>query len=240
MLTHPGGRLLRPFSAGVQEALTAPGFTASRGGTRRSAMSMGWKAAALVGALSLTLAACGGGDDEDGVATLGGGGDSAAEASASPSVDPEDALAEFAECMRDNGVEDFPDPTVDEDGRIEIGFVGGADGDPSSGGDREEMADAMEACQDLLPRGEGPGQVSEEDRTAFQDALVEYAECMREHGIDMPDPEFSGDGGFLQEIGEGIDPEDPDFQAADEACRPALEEALPGGPGGEVSTDEGE
>jgi hypothetical protein len=198
-----------------------------------------WKAKviALAGALSLALVACGGASGEDGVATLGDEGDAAAGASASPSVDPEDALAEFAECMRENGIEDL-DPTVDEDGRIEIGFVGGADGDPSSGGDREEMADAMEACQDLLPRGEGPGQVSEEDRAAFQDALVEYAECMREHGIDMPDPEFSGDGGFLQEIGEGIDPEDPDFQAADEACRPAPEEALPGGR--EVSTDEGE
>jgi hypothetical protein len=201
-------------------------------------MSMGWKSVALAGVLSLTLAACGGGGSGDGVATLGDGDEAAATASASPSVDPEDALAEFAECMRDNGIEDFPDPTIDENGGIQIGI--GGEGGPPSEEDRQALTDAMEACQDLLPRGEGPGQISEEDRAAFQDALLEYAQCMRDHGIDMPDPEFTGDGGAMQQIGEGIDPEDPDFQAADEACRPVLEEALPGGPGGEVTTDEGE
>jgi hypothetical protein len=180
---------------------------------------------ALVGALSVSLVACGGGNGGDGVATLGDG-DAVASASASPSVDPEDALAEFAECMRENGVEDFEDPQVDSDGRIEIG-VGSGDG-PLSNEDAETIDAAMEACQDLLPRGDGPAQISEEDQAALQDALVEYAECMREHGIDMPDPEFAGDGGFLQQIGEGIDPGSEEFQEADEVCRPALEDAMPG------------
>src|SRR5687768_18346222 len=29
----------------------------------------------------------------------------------------------------------------------------------------------------------------------FEDAMVDYAACMREHGIDMPDPTFENDGG---------------------------------------------
>jgi hypothetical protein len=184
-----------------------------------------WRVLALAAALSLALAACGGGDGDDGVATLGGDGGS--EASASPSVDPEDALAEFAECVRDNGIEDFEDPTVNEDGGIEIGFGGG--GDPPSEAEQEEMQAAMEACGDLLPRGEGRGQISEEDQAAFEDALLGYARCMREQGIDMPDPEFSegGGGGSFVRIGEGADPSDPDFQAADEECRPILEGVFP-------------
>jgi hypothetical protein len=52
---------------------------------------------------------------------------------------------------------------------------------------------------------------------------------MREHGIDMPDPEFSDDGGVGIRVGsdeaqaggarpDGIDPEDEDFQEAAEEC----------------------
>ena len=194
-------------------------------------MSKSWKLAALATVATLALAACGSADADDGVATLGTG-DGGPTPSASPSVDPEDALAEFAECMRENGVEDFEDPVVDEDGRIQIGFGGG--GEPPSEAEQQEMQDAMQECQELLPRGEGPGEISEEDQAAMQDALLDYARCMRDHGIDMPDPEFSGDGGgsFVR-IGEGVDPNDPDFRAADEACRPIIEEVAPGAPGDE-------
>jgi hypothetical protein len=59
--------------------------------------------------------------------------------------------------------------------------------------------------------------------------MLEFAQCMREHGIDMPDPQQGGgiriqrnsDGNVTN--GEGvIDPESPEFQAAEEACRPIL------------------
>jgi hypothetical protein len=184
----------------------------------------------VLAAVALLGSACASGGDDDGVASLGG--EQAQGASASPSVDPEDALAAFAECMRENGVEDFPDPQIGSDGGITIG-VGGGDGSLDEE-EAETIDEAMAACQDLLPQGQGPGGISEEDQAAFQDALVAYAGCMRDHGIDMPDPEFSG-GGALQQLGEDVDPESPEFQEADEACRPALEEALPEGapgPGG--------
>lgn len=186
--------------------------------------------AAFVGAIALVLVSCSNAEG-DGVATLDDGAAAAGDSSPSPAAEQEEALQAFAECMRDNGVEDFPDPQVGSDGRIEIG-VGSGDG-PLSDEDAEAIDAAMEACRDLLPQGEGPAGISEEDQAALQDALVEYAQCMREHGIDMPDPDFSGDGGVLQQIGDGVDPDSSEFQEADEACRPALEDALPdgGGPG---------
>lgn len=183
-----------------------------------------WRAMALAATLSLVLVACAS-EPDDGVATLAGA--SSSSPSASPSVDPEDQLADFAQCMRDHGVEDFPDPQVDENGRITIG--GGGGGGAPEAGDLQELQDAMEACRDLLPQDLGPGNVSPEQQAKVQDALLHYAQCMREHGIDVPDPDFSGDGGMFRIGGPGMDPNDPDFKAADEACRRFLEEAMPSG-----------
>jgi hypothetical protein len=182
-------------------------------------MRIAWKATVMAVVLAFTLAACGGNDD-DGVASLG---DDAAEASASasPSVDPEEALQRFAECMREHGVEDFPDPQIGDDGGIQIQAPAGGPGDA----DRETLDAAMEACQDLLPQDLGPGGEgpSAEDQAALEDALLAYAQCMREHGIDFPDPEFS-DGGVTQRGGD-FDPSDPDFQEADEECNRFLDDA---------------
>ena len=64
----------------------------------------------------------------------------------------------------------------------------------------------------------GDDEVTQEER---QEAMLAFAQCMRDHGIDMPDPQFNEDGGATLQGGPGgaIDPDDPDFQAAEEACR---------------------
>ena len=51
---------------------------------------------------------------------------------------------------------------------------------------------------------------------------------MREHGVNMPDPQFEG-GGRVRMGGPGTDvnPESPRFREAQEACQ----DKLPGGPG---------
>ncbi len=56
--------------------------------------------------------------------------------------------------------------------------------------------------------------------------MLEYARCMRDEGVDMPDPDFSQGGGFIG-MGGDVDPDDPDFRAADEVCRSILEEVRP-------------
>jgi hypothetical protein len=195
--------------------------------------------AATVGALAialiLVLAACGGGGDSEGVASLpdttgettteGDGG------STEPSgQDPQEAALEFARCMREHGV-DVPDPTPG----------GGITLNAQPGTSMEKIQKAQEACGDILQNA-GP-QLTEEQQSAMQDALLDFAKCMREHGVDFPDPQF-GEGGIVTQqnsAGEGDsggpNPDDPEFQEAEEACEPALQEALreaglPGGDGG--------
>jgi hypothetical protein len=77
--------------------------------------------------------------------------------------------------------------------------------------------------------GSGSGSEDPPSNEDFQDAALEYAECMREHGVDMPDPEFEGEGGVRMQLPRGQDHDEID--AADAECQPIMEEAVPeGGP----------
>ena len=50
---------------------------------------------------------------------------------------------------------------------------------------------------------------------------------MRENGVDMPDPDFSGGGGGCFRVGGGgVDPDSATFRRAQEACQEILEDAL--------------
>lgn len=67
-----------------------------------------------------------------------------------------------------------------------------------------------------------------------QDALLKYAACMRQNGIDMADPTFDADGnptggGFGR--GSGIDPGSTEFQTAQKACGDLLQGVQFGGRG---------
>ena len=66
----------------------------------------------------------------------------------------------------------------------------------------------------------------------MQETMLEFASCMREHGVDMPDPDFSGGGARMQfRAGAGgVDPESPTFQKAQEACQEILQERSATGP----------
>ncbi len=192
--------------------------------------------ALLLLALMLTpfVAACGnnGDDDDPGVATLDDSGDSSDEESdgadntsddGADEGDIEEQMLEFAQCMRDNGVPDFPDPQVNDDGGI---IMGGPGGDGNMDLDREAVEQAMEECEDLRPQG--GGNFSEEDRQEMQDAALEHAQCMRDNGVpDFPDPQFS-EGGASINLGD-IDPESSVFKEAQEAC----EDVMPNRPGGD-------
>jgi hypothetical protein len=169
-------------------------------------------AGALAG-LALTAAACG----------------PAAKAGSS-SKSPEDARLEFVKCMRDHGVE--ADAETDGDNfSVSIGGAGGVKGAGPGEGD-DKMDAAMEACKDKMPRfGED---LSPEERAKLDDALLEFAKCMRSHGVDMPDP---SEGGFVQirkgsgagTAASGPDPEDPEFKAAEKACEDKLPNKGKGG-----------
>jgi hypothetical protein len=115
-----------------------------------------------------------------------------------------------------------------------VGFVGltggGGDGDDdgSDGVASIDGADGESADGDTDDGGGGGGRV---DDSEFQDAMLEFAECMREHGIDMPDPEFDDGGGGVRIGGpgepDGGGPSQEEFEAADEACSPIMEDVRP-------------
>jgi hypothetical protein len=87
----------------------------------------------------------------------------------------------FSQCMRDNGVAEFPDP--DASGELTIdGVVNGSSLDTEGAA----WQNAMAACEDLQP----PGFTGDENVTDDEQALrLEFADCMRENGVaDFPDP----------------------------------------------------
>jgi hypothetical protein len=56
--------------------------------------------------------------------------------------------------------------------------------------------------------------------TSGVDAALAHAKCMRENGVpDYPDPKEDGNGRVQIVPGQGVDPNDPDFQKAMDACR---------------------
>jgi hypothetical protein len=183
----------------------------------------------LVTALGLLFAACGGGDGAEGIASLQedtAAADGSTTTAHAAAVDPEQAMLDFTQCMRDHGV-DMPDPEVNTaGGGFSFGItIQGGPGDEGAPDNTEmqQMQEANAACQHFL---EGMVQQFERpDMSEMQDQMLAFAQCMRDHGVDMPDPEFSDDGGVTAfgsgEGGEGfaIDPNDPTFQAAQEACQ---------------------
>jgi hypothetical protein len=165
-------------------------------------------------ALALVLAACGGGGggDSDGVASLGGQG-STTGTTATGSQDPQEAALEYTQCMREHGV-DMADPGPNGELQLNV-----------RPGNREKVENAQKACEHLLENARP--RLTEEQQNVMQDALLEFAQCMREHGIDMPDPVF-GEGGRVTQRGtpgSGANPESPKYKQAEEACEPIMEEA---------------
>ena len=190
-------------------------------------------------AVATVLAACSGpGAQPSGVATLGSPSPAAAASTApQSSLDPEEAALAFAECMREHGV-DMPDPQVGANGQVNV-TIGRGEGEPI---DRATMQAAQEACQGLLEGALGePQELTAEEK----DAMLAFAQCMRDHGIDMPDPQFEGGGAVSIGGGPGecdgpaFDPRSSAFQEAEEACRDELGDFGRGGNGPGFSTQGG-
>jgi hypothetical protein len=153
----------------------------------------------LLGAC-LLLTACGGGSADGGEVASVGDGDGAESTAEEDTVKQ---AQEFAECLRDNGVEiEDPDP---ETGKLNLQ-------DLAANGDRAALSEAMDACNELAPQSlqdAAEGDLTEEQ----QEGMQQFAECMRNEGIDVPDPGP-----------EGLDPSsldlnDPATEAALEVCQ---------------------
>jgi hypothetical protein len=121
------------------------------------------------------------------------------------------ALLDFARCMREHGV-DMPDPQ----------FSGGKVTMTQKGKINPDTARAAEkACAKYRDSVKAP-EISEAQKEEFKKQALANARCMREHGLDFPDPTFDENGGARMTLGRGINPESAKFKAAEKACRGTL------------------
>jgi hypothetical protein len=160
-----------------------------------------------------------------GAAVLAGCGPSGtASATASPSLSPNDAARKFAQCMRQHGI-NLPDPQSSSSGGNGAFVIsnGNGDGNLTAGPDDPKFQKAQDACKSFMPSG---GQLSPEEQAKMQQNALKFAQCMRQHGINVPDPDFSSAGHAVLHTPGGSDtmirPDDPKFIAAQKACESIL------------------
>ena len=156
---------------------------------------------------ALATAAVIGGGCSDGSAENGGTG------AGNKNATDQDKAVRFAECMRNNGLSDFPDPDANGD------FAYGV-GSPAA------FEKAVEACKDLQP----PGSLSAERSPKEQTASLRFAQCMRANGVkDFPDP---ANGEPLVDTTKIPSTDRPGgmsiLNAAMEKCRRVMDEAMAG------------
>lgn len=186
-------------------------------------------------ALGLTLilvaSACGSGKNASAqIATLGTSDGTGATTTVAP-ADTQEALLQYAACMRENGV-DMADPTFDADGNPTGGGFGPNSGiDPRS----DTFQAAQQTCGDLLQGvalgGRGPG--GGFNGEAIQNALNDFTACLRDNGVQVDDITFGPrNGGGTN--GDGGPPLDGSLPAGGPAFGAPPDGSIPtGGPGGE-------
>lgn len=147
-----------------------------------------------VAVLSVILGACSGTSSSDAPPSGQGGNSSTAQAGA----------AQFAQCMRQKGVTNFPDP---QNGRFLL---------PGSVRSNPHFNSAIQACQHFL----GPGGIGS-NNPQNQQAILGFVHCMRTHGVpNMPEP--AANGALQAPQGQGIDANSPAFQKAFSECKSKL------------------
>jgi hypothetical protein len=167
---------------------------------------------AAAGAAGLSLLVSGCGSSGTPVAQVAS---TPATTSDSPSSDDSKSFdpAAFSACMRKHGVPNFPDP--DSKGGLTLNGNSGID--PRS----PQFRAAQQACRKLLPNG---GKPNAKDQAKALEQALKFSQCMRSHGVpNFPDPKASG-GGMELAIPKsaGIDPNSPQFKAAQKACQKLL------------------
>ncbi len=164
-------------------------------------MSRARRPLAAVGLIAMValISACG----SSAPAASGGGNDAANAQKA----------VKFAECMRANGVSEFPDPSASGGFTID-GIVNGSSLDPNT----PAFEQAISACKDLEPAGFMGSKRSPQQ----MDAALKFAQCVRANGVpDFPDPTWNGP---LVNVSNGRSI--PGLQAARQKCLRLNPEAI--------------
>jgi hypothetical protein len=138
-------------------------------------MSRTLRPLAALAMLAVIVAGCSNGSESGNTGTASSTGTAGGSAASHNSTaTPRKKAVKFAECMRENGYPDFPDPK--------------ASGEFPSFGisvSPEVWIKALRACKELQPPGSFSAHLSPEQLSAAR----KFAQCIREHGVkDFPDP----------------------------------------------------
>ncbi|MFD4132290.1 hypothetical protein [Streptomyces goshikiensis] len=167
-------------------------------------------AAALTG-LTLFVTACTGGtgssdgkkDDTASQRNASGGSGTTGKGGAGTTTGADaDKALKTRKCLREHGI-DAPDPEPGQDPR---GMTLG-----SGSEDPEALKKAFDACGLQAP---GSGEISQADK----DKALKWAKCMRDNGVNIPDPTFNGGAMSATQIPEG---QEKAFEQAQKKCETA-------------------
>jgi hypothetical protein len=194
--------------------------------------------AGLVLSTGLILAACGGDDGGAGVASLGGSTTTTAKDGSGAEQSQEDALIDYVRCLRKEGVDvSDPQPVSDADqGSMSDAPPEGGPGDKQSSAVMQTPAGRIELpgpddpvfkkadlkCHPILAAAEQDRPTpSAEEIAAERDKALKFAQCMREKGVDMPDPQVDDKGRISIQIGSeaGSATDGKKVQAAQKDCQ---------------------
>ena len=89
------------------------------------------------------------------------------------------------------------------------------------------------ALPDAAGASSSPSASDEETDLDPEDAMLKFAQCMRDHGVDVPDP---GQGGGIRVDGNGLSKEQ--MEAAENACQKWMDMAEPEDGGHELTEEE--
>ena len=131
----------------------------------------------------------------------------------------EKAATLFASCMRNNGF-DMADPELNSDGTVRWGnFKESLDvGGFNLKNDKSSVA--YEECSPLLERITLADEKNAEDEIEMQDKLLSFAQCLRDNGLEVQDPDFSkGSRSAMKPIVEDIKGSESRVEEISDLCR---------------------
>jgi hypothetical protein len=158
-------------------------------------------APALAAVATVLLAACG-----------------SSSPTAATTTGSESAALAAARCMRAHGISNFPDPGPGGGMTVLNTTVSSSvtiDGIPFGG---PAFQAAEKICKPLGDSGPGRPAVPEQQKRA----LLDFARCMRQHGIAYADPQFPAGGGIFGGGGSGQDNNSPAVKHAAAICNTAM------------------
>jgi hypothetical protein len=163
------------------------------------------------------------------VAGLSACGSSASSTTTSSAASGTQAQARLnlAKCFRAHGI-NVPDPSSGG------GVAGGGGGIFRSlrNYPQAQVTAARQACNQYFAQAFPRLNLSPAQQAQARAQLVKFAQCMRSHGVDVPDPSTTGGGFGIGRAFRSIDRNSPAFQSAMKACSSLRPQFGRGGPGG--------